>query len=64
MALPQSLEKVIGDFDGIFWYRKDIVKSPPKTWDGLISAAEKMGGKLEPFSGPSPLAPGAKNKSG
>ena len=32
----------------------------------LVAAGtcEKMGGKLEPFSGPSPLALGAKNKSG
>jgi len=30
----------------LLWYRKDIVKNPPKTWDGLISAAEKIGGKL------------------
>jgi uncharacterized membrane protein len=32
----------------------------------LVAAGscEKMGGKLEPFSGPSPLDPGAKNKSG
>lgn len=26
----------------LLWYRKDLVKTPPKTWDELITAAEKM----------------------
>ena len=26
----------------LLWYRKDLVQDPPKTWDDLISTAEKM----------------------
>ena len=26
----------------MLWYRKDLVKNPPATWDDLISTAEKM----------------------
>ncbi len=26
----------------LLWYRKDLVKDPPQTWDDLISTAEKM----------------------
>jgi multiple sugar transport system substrate-binding protein len=33
----------------LLWYRKDLVKSPPKTWDELITAATKMkkAGRIE-----------------
>lgn len=33
----------------LLWYRKDLVKNPPKTWDALIDTASKMkkGGKIE-----------------
>lgn len=26
----------------LLWYRKDLVKSPPKTWDAMIDAAAKL----------------------
>ena len=26
----------------LLWYRKDLVKKPPKTWDEMIEAAEKL----------------------
>lgn len=31
----------------LLWYRKDKVKTPPKTWDELIKTAEKMKTKVE-----------------
>jgi multiple sugar transport system substrate-binding protein len=33
----------------LLWYRKDLVKNPPKTWDDLISTASKMkkAGRIE-----------------
>jgi multiple sugar transport system substrate-binding protein len=33
----------------LLWYRKDLVKDPPKTWDDLISTATKMkqAGRIE-----------------
>jgi multiple sugar transport system substrate-binding protein len=27
----------------LLWYRKDLVKTPPRTWDEMIDAAEKLG---------------------
>ena len=27
----------------LLWYRKDLVKKPPRTWDEMIDKAEKMG---------------------
>ncbi len=27
----------------LLWYRKDLVRTPPKTWDQMISMAEKIG---------------------
>ena len=27
----------------LLWYRKDLVKQPPRTWDEMIDAAEKLG---------------------
>ncbi len=33
----------------LLWYRKDLVQKPPKTWDQMISAAEKLpkAGKIQ-----------------
>jgi multiple sugar transport system substrate-binding protein len=33
----------------LLWYRKDLVKTPPKTWDDLIATAEKLpkAGRIE-----------------
>jgi trehalose/maltose transport system substrate-binding protein len=32
----------------LLWYRKDLVSKPPKTWDQMISEAEKLGSEGKP----------------
>ena len=32
----------------LLWYRKDLVKSPPKTWDEMISTAERLAKEGKP----------------
>src|SRR3954454_9406006 len=51
LAGPLATAKYQGKLYGIphnsntqlLWYRKDRVDSPPKTWDDMIAAAEKIG---------------------
>ena len=31
----------------LLWYRKDLVKQPPKTWDEMIDEAERLNTKIE-----------------
>jgi multiple sugar transport system substrate-binding protein len=44
-AMPKFIDA------GLLYYRKDIVKEPPKTWDELIEVAKKQKGKKGTKSG-------------
>jgi multiple sugar transport system substrate-binding protein len=33
----------------LLWYRDDVTKNPPRTWDGLIDAAERLKAQGKPY---------------